>query len=98
MEIISSKTFSKEAGFVPFYDNAPDGDINVQQLEQWSFDRLLVLRKIDSLITMGKKGEELSNQIKDYEKLYIPIKGNDPELRKKDDVSHHILRLAFHNE
>ena len=45
------------------YEEAPDGEVCIEELEQFVLDRLVVLRNIESARARGVKGDEIENSI-----------------------------------
>lgn len=76
---------------VSFYLRAPRGEVSLEEFETAALDRLRVLRAVEGFRARGKKGEDLERSVQGVMEKYLPRKGG----RKKDEVSHHALRLAF---
>jgi DNA primase large subunit len=83
------------------YDTAPKFDVTLEQFESWALDRLRVLAEIESSFVRNRNHEELKNLVIAQQKKYLSLNSNtaasvDKDLeRKKDHVSHFVLRLAF---
>ncbi|KAG8827477.1 hypothetical protein FRC19_002930 [Serendipita sp. 401] len=84
-----------------FYDSPPQFDVTLEQFESWALDRLRILAEIESCFARNRPFEELKNIVGAQQKKYLSMNSNtainvdkDAE-RKKDHVSHFVLRLAF---
>uniref|UniRef100_A0A7S1VDY5 DNA primase large subunit C-terminal domain-containing protein n=1 Tax=Sexangularia sp. CB-2014 TaxID=1486929 RepID=A0A7S1VDY5_9EUKA len=76
-----------------FYGLAPSDDITIEEFENFSFQRLEMLRKIESKATRGLTSEEESKKLADELRNVFNL--STPEGRRQDVISHHTLRLAF---
>lgn len=54
---------SRDKKVVSFYNNPPVDELSLDEFEHYAFDRLQLLRKIESFITRGVEGQELNNKI-----------------------------------
>ncbi|CDK26737.1 unnamed protein product [Kuraishia capsulata CBS 1993] len=83
------------------YTLPPQNEITLDQFETWAIDRLKVLLEIEACIQNGRPLKETEQVIKPLLAKLLPLTATskDAELlvkeRKKDHVSHYILRLAF---
>ncbi|KAG8863375.1 hypothetical protein FRB96_008867 [Tulasnella sp. 330] len=84
-----------------FYERPPLGEVTLEDFETWAIDRLRVLAEIEASFIRNRSTLELKSIIKLQTDKYLPLSANtaftrdlDGE-RKKDHVSHFILRLAF---
>ncbi|KDQ15373.1 hypothetical protein BOTBODRAFT_31695 [Botryobasidium botryosum FD-172 SS1] len=83
------------------YDRPPAQDVTLEEFETWAIDRLKVLSEIESSFVRNRTHDELKTVTTDQCRKYLPVDSNNAELqtrepqRKKDHVSHFILRLAF---
>ncbi|KAF8580894.1 DNA primase, large subunit [Ramaria rubella] len=84
-----------------FYDVPPREDITLEDFEIWAIDRLRVLGEIESSFVRNRGYDEMRSVTNLQCKKYLPLNSNsaisvDREAeRKKDHVSHFVLRLAF---
>jgi len=89
---------SNKRAKISIYEQPPDGEVSLEEFEQFALDRMRVLKAIDSSKAKGVKPEELSKIIETSLNQYLPLrdKGEDVEEdRRKDHVSHFILRIAY---
>ncbi|KZS99043.1 DNA primase large subunit [Sistotremastrum niveocremeum HHB9708] len=84
-----------------FYDEPPLFDVTLEEFETWAIDRLRILAEIESSAARNRTLEELKSVTTAQCNKYLPLNSNsaigidrDSE-RKKDHVSHFVLRLAF---
>ncbi|KAK2466981.1 hypothetical protein APHAL10511_001239 [Amanita phalloides] len=89
-----------------FYDRPPTFDVTVEEFETSALDRLRILAEIESSAARNKSWAELKDFIDNQCKKYLPLDPNarrgedsikdirDAE-RRKDHISHFVLRLAF---
>ncbi|KAI8986942.1 DNA primase large subunit Spp2 [Pilobolus umbonatus] len=84
-----------------FYLKPPLVEITLDEFEQYALDRLQVLRAIETASLRNKRGPELKHEMYTVTEKYLPLSSNlskSTELyqqRRKDDISHFILRLAY---
>ncbi|XP_072912627.1 DNA primase large subunit isoform X2 [Hemitrygon akajei] len=92
---------------VQFYDQPPSGDISLQEFESLAVERLKLLKSVENIGISYIRGSEPHNKKLEIElrKLKFPYrvfseeKLDDYEMRRKDHISHFILRLAYcHSE
>lgn len=83
------------------YDEPPLFDVTLEEFETWAIDRLRILAEIESSAARNRTLEELKNVTTSQCTKYLPLNASsatgvdrDAE-RKKDHVSHFVLRLAF---
>lgn len=83
------------------YDSPPQFDVTLEQFESFALDRLRLLTSIESSYIRNKSFEELKATVRDLSRKHMPLNSNTAkgvdldEERKKDHVSHFVLRLAF---
>ncbi|KIJ44004.1 hypothetical protein M422DRAFT_75395 [Sphaerobolus stellatus SS14] len=84
-----------------FYSVPPKEDITIEDFEIWAIDRLRVLGEIESSFVRNRSMDEMKRVTQAQCKKYLPLNANsavavdrDAE-RRKDHVSHFVLRLAF---
>ncbi|XP_062927862.1 DNA primase large subunit isoform X2 [Mobula hypostoma] len=92
---------------IQFYDQPPCGDISLQEFESLAVERLKLLKSVENIGIGYIRGSEPYNKKLECElrKLKFPYrvfneeKMDDYEMRRKDHISHFILRLAYcHSE
>eukprot|EP00889_Picochlorum_renovo_P005372 jgi/Picre1/32402/NNA_007748.t1 len=96
-EISGSFSSAQQNGrvmMVSMYDEAPDGDISLEEFERFAVDRLHVLRGIEDLKARNYKGDELSDRIVKLAQVHLKDATKESTMRK-DVASHYVLRLAF---
>lgn len=54
---------SRDKKVVSFYNNPPLDELSLDEFEHYAFDRLQLLRKIESFITRGAEGQDLNAKI-----------------------------------
>ena len=54
---------SRDKKVVSFYNNPPTEELSLDEFEHYAFDRLQLLRKIESFITRGTEGPDLNTKI-----------------------------------
>lgn len=85
----------------PSYDKPPSDDITLEDFEVFAIDRLRVLAEIESAIIRNKPPQELKKDIETHCDKYLHLKSNGHGAedghaeRRKDHISHFVLRLAF---
>lgn len=83
------------------YDVPPLYDVTIEEFETSALDRLRILAEIESSAARNRTWEELKKvthtQCQKYLPLHSTIETNQPlDLeRKRDQLSHFVLRLAF---
>ncbi|CAG8492731.1 7240_t:CDS:2 [Diversispora eburnea] len=85
-----------------FYKYPPLEDITVEEFETFALDRLQVLKAIEGAILRNKTEEQIHSHIKQISDEFLPLRSNDGKQRydlqaerRKDHISHFILRLAY---
>ncbi|PVV02536.1 hypothetical protein BB560_003008 [Smittium megazygosporum] len=85
-----------------FYETSPDLEVTIEEFETFALDRLKVLKEVELAYIRGSNVQEIQKRIVDISNKYLPLSGRkQKELqlllkeRKKDYVSHFILRLSF---
>ncbi|KAK9511045.1 hypothetical protein O3M35_005694 [Rhynocoris fuscipes] len=90
------------------YSSPPNFEVSFAEVEQCTVERMSVLQTIDEINAKGLKGEEWRKTIveelkkqglRGFCKLVTSTSSGDDEtdllLRKRDHISHYILRLAY---
>ena len=79
------------------YSHPPTGQISLEEFEQFSLSRRRLLKAIDAARTRGLKGVEFDNMIRKESDDIMPINMGDgyEECMRRDNISHHALRLAY---
>ena len=82
------------------YETPPIQEISLDQFEEYAFDRLRVLKAIEMHQARGLKGEALRQKLREVTNKSLPFRADrdserDAEYKRKDHVSHFILRLAY---
>jgi DNA primase large subunit len=83
------------------YDRPPTLDITLEEFETFAIARLRVLSHIESLSHRSLPYAQLSAAIATYLKQHLPLASNTArnvntdEERRKDEIGHWVLRLAF---
>ncbi|RCH94711.1 hypothetical protein CU097_012351 [Rhizopus azygosporus] len=81
-----------------FYLRPPPSEITIEELEEYALDRLQVLRCIERALISGK---DLKVELQKAIDKYLPLKSNASkadslyEERRKDHISHFMLRMAY---
>ncbi|KAI8369573.1 DNA primase large subunit Spp2 [Radiomyces spectabilis] len=84
-----------------FYLKPPPAEITIEELELFALDRLQVLKAIENAALRNKRGADFNRDIDQVLEKHLPLKSNlsrSPNLfeeRRKDHISHFILRLAY---
>ncbi|QRW21519.1 DNA primase large subunit [Rhizoctonia solani] len=88
-----------------FYDDPPLCNVTLEEFETWGIQRLRVLAEIESCNVRNRTFEDTKLVALAQSKKHLPLNstsaiGMDRDLeRKRDHVSHFVLRLAFcHSE
>ncbi|TIB99810.1 DNA primase, large subunit [Wallemia mellicola] len=84
-----------------FYQDAPLLEVSLEEFESWAIDRLKVLAEIEASQVRNRSFQDMRTVIQTQCKKLLNLSSNtmrsstlDAE-RKKDHVSHYVLRLAF---
>ncbi|KAJ2001773.1 DNA primase subunit pri2 [Coemansia thaxteri] len=85
------------------YAEAPDVEVSIEEFEAFALDRLQVLRSIEDAQLRAKGEDDMRKRICEALDKHMPTHTNRSKLparqlmaeRRKDHVSHFILRLAF---
>lgn len=98
----SSSYSAREIPRLSFYFDPPRDEITIHEFESWALDRLQVLKAIETAsLRSGRKDDadtrgQLAQTVTRYLPLSTGTESKDAFMqRKKDLVSHFILRLAF---
>uniref|UniRef100_A0A8C8RII2 DNA primase large subunit n=1 Tax=Pelusios castaneus TaxID=367368 RepID=A0A8C8RII2_9SAUR len=83
-----------------FYQQPPAENISLAEFESFAIDRLKLLKVVENLgVSYVKGGEEYKNKLQqELRKLkfqYRALIEDDYDARRKDHISHFILRLAY---
>ncbi|KAJ2744364.1 DNA primase subunit pri2 [Coemansia sp. BCRC 34301] len=85
------------------YSEAPDVEVSIEEFEAFALDRLQVLRAIEDAQLRAKGEDDMRRRVTEALEKHMPSHSNRSKLpprqlvgeRRKDHVSHFILRLAF---
>ncbi|KAJ2126172.1 DNA primase subunit pri2 [Coemansia sp. RSA 720] len=85
------------------YDTAPALEVSIEEFETFALDRLQVLRAIEDAQLRAKGEDDMRKRVAESLDKLLPLHTNRSRLplrqlmaeRRKDHVSHFILRLAF---
>ncbi|PIA15282.1 DNA primase large subunit Spp2, partial [Coemansia reversa NRRL 1564] len=91
------------AARLTLYERAPELEVSVEEFEAFALDRLQVLRAIEDAQLRGKGEDDVRKRVNEALEQHLPLHTNRSRLsprqlvgeRRKDHVSHFILRLAF---
>lgn len=88
---------NSRTGYLSFYKTPPEHEIELDNLEEYAIARLQVLRRIDVLRAQGITGDKfISGVVKADNKYLFPNNSKTYiEDRKKDLISHYVLRMAY---
>ncbi|KAF9005580.1 eukaryotic and archaeal DNA primase, large subunit-domain-containing protein [Cyathus striatus] len=84
-----------------FYDKPPLNDVTIEEFETAALDRLRVLAEIESSAARNRTWEEVKKVTEAQCNKYLPLHASTAkymlvdEERRKDHLSHFVLRLAF---
>ncbi|PVU94050.1 hypothetical protein BB561_002847 [Smittium simulii] len=85
-----------------FYQKLPDLEISIDDFETFALDRLKVLKEIELAYIRGPTPKDIQKRIIEVATKYLPLSGRKHKIfnsliaeRKKDYLSHFILRLSF---
>ncbi|KAL5511664.1 PRI2 [Sanghuangporus vaninii] len=87
-----------------FYDNPPLDDITLDEFETFAIDRLRILSEIEASYVRNRSYDELKAIVKAQQAKYMPLTASSEKKeivriteaeRRKDHISHFVLRLAF---
>ena len=84
------------------YDSPPLYDVSTEELETSALDRLRVLAEIESSVARNRSWDELKVVTLSQYMKYLPLNFTKSSThydiaaeRKRDNLSHFVLRLAF---
>ncbi|KAJ1735584.1 DNA primase subunit pri2 [Coemansia biformis] len=85
------------------YADAPELEVSIEEFETFALDRLQVLRAIEDAQLRAKGDDDMLRRVNEALDKHLPLHTNRSRLparqlmaeRRKDHVSHFILRLAF---
>jgi DNA primase large subunit len=97
---VSSSKAMVDLPRLSFYTDPPQEEITIHEFESWALDRLQVLKAIETASLRSRREEDAKAQLLQTVNRYLPLSTNLESKdalaqRKKDHVSHFILRLAF---
>ncbi|KAF7721124.1 hypothetical protein EC973_005389 [Apophysomyces ossiformis] len=84
-----------------FYLKPPPAEITIEEFEQFALDRLQVLKAIEDATLRNRRGLDLKKDIDHVLENHMPLHSNLSkglnlyEERRKDHVSHYVLRMAY---
>ncbi|CAG8526603.1 16474_t:CDS:10 [Funneliformis caledonium] len=85
-----------------FYSISPTEEITIDEFESFAFDRMQVLKALEGAILRNKEEEEIKKHIENVSNTWLPLHSNESdkgyslqEERRKDHISHFILRLVY---
>ncbi|ORX33982.1 eukaryotic and archaeal DNA primase, large subunit-domain-containing protein [Kockovaella imperatae] len=97
----SSSSSSRWPYRLNFYDQPPVLDITLEEFEVFAIARLRVLTHIEALSHRSLPFPQFSSAVGTYLKQHLPLSSNTArnvnvlEERRKDEIGHWVLRLAF---
>ena len=92
----SSNDASYRHNWKSMYHLPPTGEITLEQFEEYSFQRLKLLKLIDTWKARNISGKALQDNIVEESNKVFDLKlSQDLDNCEPDWISHHILRLAF---
>lgn len=83
------------------YEKPPLLDITLEEFETCAIDRLKVLAHIESLSSRSLAPAVYSSTVATFVKTHVPLNSNSArsanldEERRRDEIGHWVLRLAF---
>src|SRR5258705_104963 len=84
------------------YDSPPLYDVSIEEFETCALDRLRILTEIESSIARNRPWDDLKTVTNAQCQKSLPLNSNIsgrhndlPAERKRDHLSHFVLRLAF---
>ena len=79
------------------YQQPPTGQISLEEFEQFSLNRRRLLKAIDAARTRGMKGADFDDLIRKESDDIMPIHMGHSfeEDMRRDNISHHALRLTY---
>ncbi|CAG8748920.1 8688_t:CDS:10 [Cetraspora pellucida] len=85
-----------------FYNTPPIEEISTEEFETFALDRLQVLKAIEGAVLRSKTERQIADHIRDVSNQYLPLHSTEggkgyplEQERRKDHISHFILRLAY---
>ncbi|CAB4422260.1 unnamed protein product [Rhizophagus irregularis] len=85
-----------------FYSVPPTEEITIDEFESFAFDRLQVLKALEGAILRNKSEDDVKKYLEETSNKWLPLHSNESskaypvqEERRKDHISHFILRLAY---
>ncbi|CAH7687685.1 eukaryotic and archaeal DNA primase, large subunit-domain-containing protein [Phakopsora pachyrhizi] len=97
----TSKVLNSSSKFLSAYSEPPNSDITIEEFEGWAIDRLKVLAEIENAVTRNRSFEDLKPILTNRCREFFTLPPGSQQLdgisflKKKDQYSHFILRLAF---
>ena len=80
---------------VSMYALPPTGEVSLEEFESSGIDRLRVLRGLEAARARGRKGEDLATHLQSLCDKHLKAGSGRVESARRDQISHHVLRLAF---
>ncbi|KAI8148521.1 DNA primase large subunit Spp2 [Fennellomyces sp. T-0311] len=86
---------------VNFYSKPPLHELSIEEFETFALDRLQVLKTLETAALRNKNGPDYKRQIEAALEKHLPLKSNNSRSsnlygeRRKDHISHYVLRLAY---
>ncbi|CAG8479863.1 2857_t:CDS:10 [Scutellospora calospora] len=85
-----------------FYNTPPIEEITTEEFETFALDRLQILKAIEGAMLRNKSEMQIADHIRDISNQYLPLHSTESskkypleQERRKDHISHFILRLAY---
>ncbi|EDQ88653.1 uncharacterized protein MONBRDRAFT_32834 [Monosiga brevicollis MX1] len=81
-----------------FYTLPPVDEVSLEEFERLAVERLKVLKDVELVkIRFPTRDDKFSAQMREKTKVFLPLidAANPLEIRRRDHVSHFILRLAY---
>jgi DNA primase large subunit len=84
---------------VSLYYEVPTEEVSLDEFEEFALDRLQLLRSVELFKSRGLEETKLYEKIIETEKKFMPLASSgaddSEENRRKDIISHFIMRLAY---
>ncbi|CED82915.1 dna primase large subunit [Phaffia rhodozyma] len=100
-EVTKHGKSSKYPWRLNFYNRPPPDDVTLEEFEEYAIARLRIISLIESAQIRGLPPSQLVTSYEQASKKYLPLSANTAKNvdlsaeRKKDVISHFVLRLAF---
>eukprot|EP00007_Cunea_sp_BSH-02190019_P004550 CAMPEP_0174242770 /NCGR_PEP_ID=MMETSP0417-20130205/29106_1 /TAXON_ID=242541 /ORGANISM="Mayorella sp, Strain BSH-02190019" /LENGTH=520 /DNA_ID=CAMNT_0015322197 /DNA_START=90 /DNA_END=1652 /DNA_ORIENTATION=- len=89
----ASASAGKKGTTLSMYDVPPTEEIKLDEFESFALDRLRVLKELSAVRVRGISKADTDARIREVTNKYLPLLTQE-DLRK-DNISHHVLRLAY---